>query len=769
VSKQRNYLQYRFFNRLFLYTTSLLVVVIVLVTSVLYAIFSNAMIEDASRNTQALLMKTSYSADVVKDEVETLCRALMSDTVIFNYITDSKIEPVEEYMTLRRLSDIVKAYPNIYRVGIYNATVNRYLTNNGVATDESVDSTSIQCLKQDNSTDYITFLPQILSAWPSPDAAQRAPVLTYVIHPGWISSNQTPCGFIIHIKQSYLQDTVNGLSNNHSDDLFVMDKNGSILSSSQKNKFLSTVADKNYVRKILEGGQADGSFACSVDGRKSLVSFVQTDTGLYFVNVQPYRQLLENITNAQYLVLVIAGAILLAGTASAFILARKLYNPIDSLLTKLNALPTRRNRREDDMELLADAYSRLSNQTIQLQSTIESAIPVFQDTYLKSLLNSSDASHLSLPQMLQQLEETLKGPCYFVALLRLDEPDNCRRAAPEADRGVFRFALGNIAHDIISKIYDNCIVCTGADEVAIIAQSAGHEPQSLLKIALEELFCTIHKNFQLSVTAAIGDWVDSRSTLSVSYSTAREYLQYRLFFGSGCTIDRAMVIDKLNSPGEYPAELDSRMISAMEHVDDQKVQECVEQFFKTVGSMSYENAISFISQFLTAPIKHFFNLLNVRGESVHSYYQAMHQVAGLQDLQEMADASTKFMAQILDKLKESKSLYSSQKLKSALDWIKENYCDSNISLEIIADKFEISPGYLGRLLYGITYSHFNDYLNSLRLAKASELLADTSLSTEQICRKVGINNTNYFYTLFKKQFHTTPANYRKNLGKNGKA
>lgn len=762
MSRQRNYMQYRFFNRLFLYTTSLLVVVIVLVTSVLYAIFSSAMIEDASRNTQALLLKTSYSADVVRDEVDTLCRALMSDTVIFNYITDSKIEPVEEFLTLRRLNDIVKAYPNIYMVGIYNATVNRYLTNSGVATDPGVDAASIVCLKEDKSTDYITFLPQSLPSWPSANTSTpETPVLTYVIHPGWIIDKSTPSGLVIHIEQRYLQDTVNGLSSSNSENIFVMDKSGVVLTSTQKNRFLSSVANKDYVTKILSQPAGEGSFEFTVDGRRDLISFVRSDTGLYFVNVQSFSQLLENITRIQNLMLAIAAAILLAGTASAFILARRLYNPIDSLLTKLNALPGK-NRREDDMELIADAYSRLNNQTIMLQNTIESAIPVFKDAYLRSLLSSPEANLSSAPQLLLQLESTLNGPCFFVILLAIDDLENYRRVMPEEEQKVHLFALGNIAHDIIGKTYENSVVGVGPGEVAVIAQSDAHQPQTLLRLALEDLRGAIRQSFSFRISAAIGDWVDSRASICMSYGTAREYLQYRLYYGMECVIDRSMVIERLNSPGEYPAELDNQLIAAMERQDDEKVQSCVERFFKTVESMSYENAITYINQFLTAPVKHFSSLLNVRGESVQSYYQAVHKITGMPTLQEISEASGKFMVQILDKLQESKNLYSSQKLKSVLDWINENYCDSNISLEIIADRFEISPGYLGRLLYGVTYSHFSDYLNCLRLRKAAELLKNTSLPMEQVCREVGINNTNYFYTLFKKQFRMTPANYRKN-------
>jgi len=46
--------------------------------------------------------------------------------------------------------------------------------------------------------------------------------------------------------------------------------------------------------------------------------------------------------------------------------------------------------------------------------------------------------------------------------------------------------------------------------------------------------------------------------------------------------------------------------------------------------------------------------------------------------------------------------------------------------------------------------------------KAVELLLHTSCTVQMINEKVGIVNTNYFYSLFKKKYGMTPLEYRKN-------
>jgi two-component system response regulator YesN len=95
-------------------------------------------------------------------------------------------------------------------------------------------------------------------------------------------------------------------------------------------------------------------------------------------------------------------------------------------------------------------------------------------------------------------------------------------------------------------------------------------------------------------------------------------------------------------------------------------------------------------------------------------------------------------------------------------YIMDNYSDPNLSLDVVADKVELSAGYLGKLFKSITSVSFNDYLNNIRLEKAKELLSTTNEPSSRICEKVGIYNITYFSTLFKKTYGVTPSAFRAN-------
>lgn len=53
-----------------------------------------------------------------------------------------------------------------------------------------------------------------------------------------------------------------------------------------------------------------------------------------------------------------------------------------------------------------------------------------------------------------------------------------------------------------------------------------------------------------------------------------------------------------------------------------------------------------------------------------------------------------------------------------------------------------------------------EYINISRVELAKKLLVETDLSTLEISAQLGLENTNYFYTFFKKHTGSTPNQYR---------
>lgn len=95
-----------------------------------------------------------------------------------------------------------------------------------------------------------------------------------------------------------------------------------------------------------------------------------------------------------------------------------------------------------------------------------------------------------------------------------------------------------------------------------------------------------------------------------------------------------------------------------------------------------------------------------------------------------------------------------------LRYLNANYT-KQIKLKDLAELFHINKNYASLLFKKYTNMTYSDYLNSLRLSRAKELLVSTSMSIAEVAENSGYVDYFYFSKLFKKTFGITPAQYRK--------
>lgn len=98
-------------------------------------------------------------------------------------------------------------------------------------------------------------------------------------------------------------------------------------------------------------------------------------------------------------------------------------------------------------------------------------------------------------------------------------------------------------------------------------------------------------------------------------------------------------------------------------------------------------------------------------------------------------------------------------INQVLRYIAENL-DKKITLQSAADYIYKNSSYLSRLFKQHIGMSFTDYLIRQRIEKATRLLADPSLSAEEISEQIGIDNVSYFYQFYKRETGKTPRGGR---------
>lgn len=104
-----------------------------------------------------------------------------------------------------------------------------------------------------------------------------------------------------------------------------------------------------------------------------------------------------------------------------------------------------------------------------------------------------------------------------------------------------------------------------------------------------------------------------------------------------------------------------------------------------------------------------------------------------------------------------------QEASEIIEYVAQNAC-FDISLKDVARTFGHSEKYFSKHFKRSTGNSFIDFVLRLRVNKACQLLANTSMYVANICHEVGFNNVANFNRHFHKIKGMTPTDFRKRSG-----
>lgn len=113
---------------------------------------------------------------------------------------------------------------------------------------------------------------------------------------------------------------------------------------------------------------------------------------------------------------------------------------------------------------------------------------------------------------------------------------------------------------------------------------------------------------------------------------------------------------------------------------------------------------------------------------------------------------------------ENNSLINDNIIEAAKHYMKENL-EKRITLQDVSGHIGYSPSHFSMLFKKQTGHSPLSYLNLLKIQQACFMLDSTDMKINQICYKVGIEDTFYFSRLFSKIMGVSPREYR--LSKKG--
>lgn len=97
---------------------------------------------------------------------------------------------------------------------------------------------------------------------------------------------------------------------------------------------------------------------------------------------------------------------------------------------------------------------------------------------------------------------------------------------------------------------------------------------------------------------------------------------------------------------------------------------------------------------------------------------------------------------------------------SAAKYIELNYRNSSFTATDVSNYLKLDRSYLYKLFKSEMGMSVHDYINKLRISRASSLLATSNLTIKDVASESGFADQMYFSRLFKKKKNLTPSQYR---------
>ncbi|MEA4998413.1 MAG: response regulator [Candidatus Limiplasma sp.] len=148
-------------------------------------------------------------------------------------------------------------------------------------------------------------------------------------------------------------------------------------------------------------------------------------------------------------------------------------------------------------------------------------------------------------------------------------------------------------------------------------------------------------------------------------------------------------------------------------------------------------------------------------EIIPSAFEPEGQGATAATLEEAMAMARELLARAIRFRDEQGSVRYGMVIRKAKSLIEEQYANPDLTLKDVASHVALSNNHFCTIFSQETGETFTEYLTSVRMNKAKELLRDRQMRTSDVAFQVGYNDPHYFSYLFKKHAGTSPREYRK--------
>ncbi|MHA6480771.1 response regulator transcription factor [Paenibacillus sp. strain BS8-2] len=371
----------------------------------------------------------------------------------------------------------------------------------------------------------------------------------------------------------------------------------------------------------------------------------------------------------------------------------------------------------------------------------------------------------ALQLKLQQFGIEFRHSEYWILVVELDEYHKFKLRYNREDRDLCTFIISNIFEEVMIP-YES-IGSTHSDRgqyvfIMPFDRSHGDKEQYVRRIGnklIENLYKHL-KLFKVSVSVGCSLTTNHPESLPTCYDQAIRALGQKFLSGHGqIHIYNDTCADSRPSLSVVPYEMEQQMLQAFkEHRFDQGIT-YLSQFLNALTQLGDVALIKQIACECLANLTK--SLRDFRAVSTPelSFIDFLVRLNMADEFSQLRDDALNYAHSIYHRFHEQRSV---SRMDRAIEYMKL-HLTRDLSLQEVADYVDVGYHRFSKLFKQEKGHNFIDFLVSMRMQRALELLESSDRTIASIGEEVGYYNYRYFIKVFKDQYDITPTQYRERL------
>lgn len=531
---------------------------------------------------------------------------------------------------------------------------------------------------------------------------------------------------LFFVPDSALQRLLSQKLQNYQSQIYILDSNKTILSTSGSNpEAIDSEADA-YIIRSYESPDSHWSYYAYLPNRQDTFSQVSSIIG-------------------EFLAAIII--ILFLASFTIYVLQKINYRPIQKLMTAARQISPE-DSSPDEFAAISNALDYLSVQNTSLSSKLSGSLSAIKNERIYRLLNGKYASRQDFNLDCSELDLYLPDGFFAIGIIMFHQKaENIEALAQEIKK---EFSVPYTYYYLHTFHPSQLVFLVNFPEKTAPLEQYFEATQTYL-----------WKEHNLSTTMGIGSAVDNTERIAQSYMEASSALDYRFVKGNGTIILFREILGSTQASVVYPQEEFGILRNALRSRNEQNIRSSVQ----TIIAFMEENPIPL---YLARSIC--FDLIHL----VNGYYHSQNPESDSSPMELSGMETAQEIIQMLHRWNETLSSTSVSAAASGRAVIDEviSYLDANclncdFSAFETAEHFHMTLPAFSKFFKETTGQNVMDYTIETRIRKAKELLASTDLPLKDISEQVGYYNVSSFTRRFKLNQGVTPGEYRK-LSSSGK-